>query len=209
MRKAIDLRELRRGKELWITVFPSLKIPGFDYDLLMAGMDFIGAKLGMKAHWLRASDFDDDDILYDLLLASAAIPLAFPQRRVNGQYYVDGGIADNIPFGALAARGCSHAIVIHLDNGEIWNRHDFPEQAIIEIRPEPKINSSEVPIFGSISSVLNFTPQYIEDLKLRGYQDAKRCLEPLLQTFVLLKEQRQVHQSLLESTRALMEDPPL
>ncbi|MBR8829863.1 MAG: hypothetical protein N5P05_000596 [Chroococcopsis gigantea SAG 12.99] len=209
MRKAIDVRELRRGRELWITVFPSLNIPGFDYDLLMVGMDIIRAKLGTEAHWLCAGDFDDDDVLYDLLLASAAIPLAFPQRQVNGQHYIDGGLADNIPFGALAARGCTHAIVIHLDNGEIWNRQDFPGQAIIEIRPEQQLNSSGVPIWGSVSSVLNFTPQYVSDLKRRGYQDAKRCLEPILQTFGLLREQRQSHQSLLESTRALIEDPPL
>ncbi|MEQ8999169.1 MAG: hypothetical protein RID53_21935 [Coleofasciculus sp. B1-GNL1-01] len=33
------------------------------------------------------------------------------------------------------ARGYIHAIIIHLDNGAIWNRHDFPEQTIIEIVP--------------------------------------------------------------------------
>ncbi|NER99400.1 MAG: patatin-like phospholipase family protein [Symploca sp. SIO1B1] len=119
LREAVNLTNLRQGKELWVTVIPSLKIPGIDYDLLMSLVDLIRARIGTKAQWLCAQNFQDDETLYNLLLASAAIPLAFPQREINGQFYVDGALGDNIPLGALAAQGCTHAIIIHLDNGVI------------------------------------------------------------------------------------------
>lgn len=116
LRETVNPNALRNGIELWVTVFPSLKIPGLDYDWLI---DIIRSQTGTKAQWLCVQDCQDDETLYNLLLASAAIPFAFPQREVNGQYYVDGALGDNIPLGALAARGCSHAIVVHLDGGTI------------------------------------------------------------------------------------------
>jgi NTE family protein len=209
LREAVDLADLRRGVELWVTVFPALKIPGVDYDLLMSLVDLIRARTGTKAQWLCAQNFQDDETLYNLLLASAAIPLAFPQREVNGQFYVDGALGDNIPLGALAARGCTHAIVIHLDNGEIWNRHDFPEQTIIEIRPEQRINTFDTPILGSVSSLLDFSGDRIAELKKRGYEDARRCLEPIIETFRGIRSQRQSHNSLVNSTQQLLNDSSL
>jgi NTE family protein len=209
LREAVDLADLRRGVELWVTVFPALKIPGVDYDLLMSLVDLIRARTGTAAQWLCAQNFQDDETLYNVLLASAAIPLAFPQREINGQFYVDGALGDNIPLGALAARGCTHAIVIHLDNGEVWNRHDFPEQTIIEIRPEQRINKFDTPIIGSVSSLLDFSGDRIAELKRRGYQDARRCLEPIIETFRSVQSQRHSHHSLLDSTQQLLTDSPL
>ncbi len=209
LREAVDLADLRRGVELWVTVFPALKIPGVDYDLLMSLVDLIRARTGTAAQWLCAQNFQDDETLYNVLLASAAIPLAFPQREINGQFYVDGALGDNIPLGALAARGCTHAIVIHLDNGEVWNRHDFPEQTIIEIRPEQRINKFDTPIIGSVSSLLDFSGDRIAELKRRGYQDARRCLELIIETFRSVQSQRHSHHSLLDSTQQLLTDSPL
>ena len=206
LKQAIDPDALRNGIELWVTVFPSIKIPGLDYDWLI---DLIRSKTGTKAQWLRVQDCQDDKTLYNLLLASAAIPFAFPQREVNGQYYVDGALEDNIPLGALAARGCTHAIIIHLGNGVVWDRHDFSAQTIIEIRPSEKINSSHLPVISEIHSLLDFTPEKIAILKQMGHQDARRSLEPILQTLMRVKQQRQAEGSLLSSTQMLLDDEPL
>lgn len=206
LRQAVNPNELRRGIELWVTVFPSLKIPGLGYDWLI---DFVRAGTGTDAHWLCVQDFTHDETLYNLLLASAALPLAFPSREVNGQSYVDGGLADNVPLKALAARGCTHAIIIHLENRVAWNRHDFPEQTIIEIRPEQPINKSDMPIIGLVDSWLDFSAERIAELQQRGYDDAKRRLAPIIQTFTTLKEQRQTHDRLINSTQRLLNDSPL
>lgn len=206
LQSAIQAEALRQGTELWVTVFPSLEIPGLDYDYLL---DLIQSILGTKAEWLRIQDCQDDETLYNLLLASAAIPLAFPSREVNRQRYVDGGLADNIPLGALAARGCTQAIVIHLDNGEPWSRHSFPEQTVIEIRPELPINQFDFPIIGKISSLLDFNPYRIAELKQRGYEDAKRCMEPILATFSVVNQERIACANLLASTQQLLQDEKL
>lgn len=203
LRQTVNTAEMRRGIELWVTVFPSLKIPGLRYDWLI---DFVRAKTGTDAHWLCVQDINNDDVLYNLLLASAALPLAFPSREVNGRFYVDGALADNVPLRALAKRGCTHAIVIHLQNGSAWSRHDFPEQTLIEIRPEQAINNSDIPLLGSVSSLLDFSPQRIAQLQKCGYEDARYCLESILQTLRSVSEQRQSHNSLVDSTWRLLND---
>lgn len=206
LRAAVDAQQLRQGIELWATVFPSLHIPGLDYDCLI---DLARALTGTKAHWLRVQDCNDDETLYNLLLASAAIPLLFPNRQVNGQSYVDGALGDNVPLGALAARGCTHVIVIHLGNGSTWNRHDFPEQSIIEIRPEAPINAWHTPLLGSLNATLDFSPTRIAELKRRGYEDAERCMKPIIQTFTTVNAQRQTHNTLVRSTLHLFNNSPL
>lgn len=206
LKQAVHPNTLRKNIELWVTVFPSLKIPGLGYDLLI---DLIRAKTGAGACWLCLQDCMDDETIYNLLLASAALPLAFPSREVNGINYIDGGLVDNVPMRALAKRGCKNVIVIHLKNGSVWNRDDFPEQTIIEIRPEKAINKSEIPVIGVVDSWLDFSSQRIAKLKQQGYEDAKRCLNPIIDSLIAVREYRQSQVSLIDSTKQLINDAPL
>ncbi|GAB1542521.1 patatin-like phospholipase family protein [Scytonema sp. NUACC21] len=206
LRATVKPYELQRGIELWVTVFPSLKIPGLGYDWLV---DFIRARTGTDAHWLCIQECTDDETVYKLLLASAALPLVFPSQEVNGQSYVDGGLADNVPLRALAKRGCKNVIVIHLQNGAVWNRYNFPEQTVIEIRPQEKLEKFDTPLISKIVSYLDFSSERITKLKNRGYEDAKRCLIPIIKTLKTVEDQRQSHNSLVNSTQRLLNDPPL
>lgn len=56
------------------------------------------------------------------VLASAAIPLLFPARRVGHTYYVDGGLRFNTPIAAAIRAGAERLVVITL-------RHDLPVRA--------------------------------------------------------------------------------
>lgn len=209
LRRAVNPQQLRNGIELWVAVFPSLNIPRFRYDPAMLVIDMIRAKMGQDAHWLHVQSTKSDRQIYDILLASAAIPLAFPQREINGNIYVDGGFADNVPLGALAAQGCTHAIVIHLENGAIWNRHQFLNQTVIEIRPRDSINKSDIPLYGDAITFLDFSSDRIELLKQRGYIDAKACLEPILKT-LQIEGDRQSSLNLLQNrTQQLVDDSPV
>uniref|UniRef100_A0A0C1N6G5 Uncharacterized protein n=1 Tax=Tolypothrix bouteillei VB521301 TaxID=1479485 RepID=A0A0C1N6G5_9CYAN len=49
----------------------------------------------------------------------------------------------------------------------------------------------------------------ITELKQRGYEDAKRCLMPIIKTFKTVQDQRDSHNSLVNSTQHLLNDPPL
>jgi len=209
LRRAVDAQQLRDGIELWVAVFPSLNIPRFRYDPAMLVIDMIRAKMGQDAHWLHVQNANSDRQLYDILLASAAIPLAFPQREINGNIYVDGGFADNVPLGALAAQGCTHAIVIHLENGAVWNRHKFPNQTVIEIRPQDPINKSELPLYGDAITFLDFSRDRIELLKQRGYADAKACLEPILKTLTIERDRKTSLNLLQVRTQQIADDSPV
>jgi NTE family protein len=208
LRQAVNPDLLRNGTELWITAFPSLNISHVDNDLLVAAIDLFRSRMGTKADWLCVQDCDDD-IVYNTILASAAIPLAFPKQQVNGKPYVDGALADNVPLGALAAKGCTYAIVIHLKNGSLWDRYDFPNQTIIEIRPEQPMNKSDAFFIGECSALLDFSPERISELKREGYADAKRCMDNIIRTFTGMRYQRISKNALLNSTKLLVEDDPI
>ncbi|NEN92129.1 MAG: patatin-like phospholipase family protein [Okeania sp. SIO3H1] len=206
LKEAVKPAAIRSGKELWVAVFPALKIPGINYDHLLGMLTVLA---GTSAKWLRVQDCGDDELLYNLLLASAAIPFAFPPREINGKYFVDGALGDNVPLGALSKEGCTHAIVIHLENAVTWNRHDFPEQAIIEIRPTQSLNKNQALIAGDITSMLDFSSERISQLKQQGYQDAKHCLEPILRSFTSLSELRLQDNILKNKTEELQGDDPV
>ncbi|NEP80398.1 MAG: patatin-like phospholipase family protein [Okeania sp. SIO3B3] len=206
LKEAVKPSAIRSGKELWVAVFPALKIPGINYDHLLGILTVLA---GSSAKWLRVQDCGDDELLYNLLLASAAIPFAFPPREINGKYYVDGALGDNVPLGALSKQGCTHAIVIHLENAVTWNRYDFPEQAIIEIRPTQSLNKNQALIAGDITSMLDFSSERISQLKQLGYEDAKYCLEPIRRTFTSLGELRLQDDILRNKTEELQGDDPI
>lgn len=213
VRQAINPFELRKGTELWVTAFPCLRFCGIEIDTCF---ELVRARTGTDVHWLCVNDLKDDEALYNLLLASAALPWVFPRRRVNNVTYIDGGLADNVPLKPLADRGCNYVIVIHLQNGVIWERKQFHNQTIIEIRPQELINKSDTPIAGMVSTFLDFSTERIAELKRRGYEDAKYCMEPILKTLETINYHRvgidsliDSTTSILNSTKQIMDDQPL
>ena len=205
LRYAINPQQLRAGIELWVATFPSAH--NFLPSSLKAGQivptigNVITATLGQPAEYIHVQSADTDEEIYQTLLASAAIPLAFKSRKIDGKHYVDGWLGDNVPLKALANSGCTHAIVIHLGNGELWDRHEFPNQTIIEIRPTEDM--------GGLNKLLDFSPERIQLLQNRGYQDAKRILEPILQTLTIERSRRESFARLQEKTKRLRDDPPI
>ncbi len=59
----------------------------------------------------------DSDAIVDLLLGSASLPFGiFPNRKLNDEGWLDGGLADNTPVLPLVDRGCETIVVVHLDH---------------------------------------------------------------------------------------------
>lgn len=205
LRNHVDAQSLREGIEFWVTVFPALGIPGLPYDLLDQFANLLRAAVGTQSHWLRVQDFQDDETLYNVLLASAALPIAFPTREINGRKYIDGGLADNVPLKGLAARGCTHAVVIHLSNGSLWNRHNFKEINIIEIRPEKPIFLS-TGIGEKVSSLLDFNANRILQLKQEGKHDAEKILNKIAFPLNSIRSLRSTQSRLKWSMQRLDDD---
>src|SRR5690606_40789099 len=70
-------------------------------------------------------------------------------------------------------------IVVHLSRGSMWNRHDFPEAAVIEVRPKEPIQSDG--LLGGVVSTFDFNAERVEQLMEQGYRDAQRVIGNSLQ----------------------------
>ncbi|MEH2170382.1 MAG: patatin-like phospholipase family protein [Nostoc sp.] len=181
---------LQQGIPLWVTVYLAAQpLPFLNY--LEYYLHSFQDEIPQKVEWRSVRDVDADT-MYNSILASAAIPLVFPSWNIDSQSYVDGFLGDNIPLKALEKEGCTFAIVIHLDNVETWNRHKFPNQTVIEIRPRLEINKS-------LLSPLDFSNDYITDLKKRGEEDAKFYLEPIIFTLISNYQRRSLRDRLIQS----------
>ena len=57
-------------------------------------------------------DVPKDDTHWNLLRATCALPLLFPEIEINGEKYMDGGISDSIPYMQAIKAGCDKNIVV-------------------------------------------------------------------------------------------------
>jgi NTE family protein len=80
------------------------------------------------------------------ILASAAIPLLFPARRVGSEYYCDGGVRYNTPIAPAIRAGAERLVVISLLS-------DSPEE-LDDTPLERRLAAYESPVF-LIGKVLN------------------------------------------------------
>ena len=53
-----------------------------------------------------------NDKTWQILRASCALPILFPKIKIGGNFYMDGGVADSIPFEKAMQDGCDKNIVV-------------------------------------------------------------------------------------------------
>lgn len=63
-----------------------------------------------KPHYFHKEEMSLDD--YSIIKASCALPAACKPQKVNGHYYVDGGVSDSIPVERAIKDGCDKLVVI-------------------------------------------------------------------------------------------------
>ena len=74
-----------------------------------------------------------DDRDFTLLRASCALPMLFPMIEINGEKYLDGGLADSIPYKQMMSDGCDKNIII-LTRPRGYIKQDEPLMKLIEKR---------------------------------------------------------------------------
>ncbi len=91
---------------------PNRLVP-FDYGTLAA---FPGPVLSAvtnvrtgKAEYLQVPPYE---IHWETTIASCSLPVLFPPVKLGHNYYLDGGLADPIPFEKALADGCDRVVVI-------------------------------------------------------------------------------------------------
>mgnify|MGYP001217590097 CR=1 FL=1 len=137
---------------------------------------FLGLSNSGLTEYVKVQSLAQED-MYKIILASAALPLLFDSVKVEGKNYRDGCLSSldnsggNTPAKPLVEKeNCTHLIVCHLDNGSFFNRYEFKDINIIEIRPK----------FGTFSSAidpLKFSVDKIDLWMEQGYQDSMKILK--------------------------------
>lgn len=106
----------------------------------------------------------------DILMASAAFPIALEKITINDITYIDGGVHDNTPVKPLYEIGYRKFICVYLDTEQQVNKDDFKDAQIIEIRP----SDDE---FDKLKRVVIVNKKVIEEQIMAGFIDSMRALK--------------------------------
>ena len=135
---------------------------------------------GLRIERFELANYTNDDIT-KLLLASSAIPIIFPNEEFRGHKYCDGGIpvvGDNIPVDPIYDLEVENIIVVYLSREVLIDKAKYPKSRIFEIVPQNDLGDA-------ILGTLDFSPEGAAQRLKMGYEDARRVMQPLVDTLVL------------------------
>ena len=171
--KFLDPLELARGRPLHVSIYRSR---GILLDLAVDALAVAGLQDTPDSEFKHLQSLPLRE-QRECLLASAALPLVFKRREVEGQFYSDGGqggwhaVQGNTPMTPLLAENCDLVLVSHLGNGSLWSRPRNPDgPAVIELRPRSPISRK------GVSDLLGFEPERISSWIEQGYTDTLTTL---------------------------------
>jgi NTE family protein len=109
------------------------------------------------------------------ILASAALPLVFPPRRINGEAYCDGGVRFNTPIAPAIRAGADRLVVISLLS-------ESPTAEVQEIPIEVREASYKNPVFlmGKVLNALLLDPTHYDLQVLERFNQMISTMESVL-----------------------------
>lgn len=91
---------------------PNKYLP-FDYEAFKANKgEFYAVVTNVRTGQAEYMKIDGEDRKWKLLIASCAMPMLFPEIEIGGELYLDGGIADSIPYKKAFEMGCDKVIIV-------------------------------------------------------------------------------------------------
>lgn len=122
-----------------------------------------------KMEYMDMAGEKDKNLVYKILCASTALPNVYGPVEINGKYYIDGGVEDNIPIKPLYNKGVKEIIVVHFHHSEIEKLKSFGDVKIISIIPSyPEENLK--------NGTLDFSPERAKIRIEAGYNDGMKIL---------------------------------
>ena len=116
-KRFMGMRHLLRDKSFYNIPFVFGEVPNkletFDYEAFAAFPGEVEACVTNihtgQAEYLQVPRGEE---MYDVLVASCALPILFQPVKVGRRYYLDGGLSDSIPYEHAIEMGCSKNIVV-------------------------------------------------------------------------------------------------
>ncbi len=117
----------------------------------------------------------------EIVLASSALPIIYPKRKIDNDEYFDGGWADNTPIKPLYDLGFKSVIVVYLENNNhnkkqkdfLEEERRFPGVKITRIIPNNNFKDG-------LMETLTVTPELTRQRIEMGYNDAMSQLSKYL-----------------------------
>jgi len=128
-----------------------------------------GEYINKRGAYKALNGLDEKNIL-DLVMASSSLPVLYEPVEIDGVYYKDGGLTDNLPIKPLYDLGIRDFLIVLLSDKTNISYKKFPDAKFMVIRPTMDLG-------GAIGGTLNFSKEKIKrDIKL-GYDDCIRVLD--------------------------------
>ncbi len=125
-------------------------------------------KTSKQASYFSLNNKNKEEV-YKTLLASSSLPLIYEPVNINGRYYIDGGLTDNLPIKPLYNYGYESIIAIACDNNVSLNKlkMQFPNCNLYLIKPSMYLGNF-------INGTLNFNRNKIYQMIKLGYKDGMK-----------------------------------
>ena len=203
LRESVDFHELTSGdaRTLYVSAYPGTEI---------SRLPWFGAFFDIGRYIIKKDDSEffclqglSAEEAEARLMASAAIPFLFKGVEIDGKTYRDGGMGDrvkeqgNTPVKPLVDAGCTHAVVVMLSQGALWDRYEWPDLVPLEIRPSCDIGEG-------LKAMLKFEPAFIDELIKRGEEDATRSIGTFVEAHGELNALRDADRDLRKTMNDLM-----
>lgn len=204
----LNWQDLQRGIPLYVSVYKS---NGGLIDLMGCIAAMLDIKETAPSEFFCLQQFSEHD-WKNTLMASAALPLLYESQKIGDHSYTDGGqggwktVQGNTPITPLIQAGCNLVIVSHLSDGSLWDRHNFPDTAVIEIRPQKEISRD------GAKDLLAFDASRINEWIEQGYTDTVACIGKIKEALdnrnhliTAMQGQQQAEQTMLSSSERMQE----
>ena len=159
---------------LYVSIY---KTQGAALDLLRCIIAEIGAIDTAPSEFRYIQALSDIEKQKEIIMASAAVPILFGAKEIDQHHFADGGMGGwqkmqgNTPITPLIQAGYKTIIVTHLSDGSLWNRHNYPDTTILEIRPQSALARK-----GYQPDLLSFNAINIPSWIEQGYDDTMKCV---------------------------------
>jgi NTE family protein len=108
-------------------------LPVASFHELELALDLNAVDLETGAEVWFGNGGRSDVALADAVYASSALPLFYPPARINGRYYVDGGVADSLPIRQAALRDSDLIVAVDVGAGPQKDSLDTVSKGLVAI----------------------------------------------------------------------------
>jgi len=183
IKKYVDLSTPGKGRIVFYAVASRIKKPVYfnvirrysDKNILhkiISALFIITFKWVASAQYFKVNDYEEK-AAESIILASAAIPLVFPDIVIDGDTYVDGGLKDNVPIFPLYNAGFRKFIVVALNEDYKIQTQAFPDAEFLEL-------SLKEDTLKGIEGTFDFTAEDARQKMQQGYEDCTGVLDAIV-----------------------------